>query len=120
MQSKSVVDVKRNTSPSLIVRRLKALKKLQLETTMNDAAFFREAHILQATKYHQLNQSVLKRRAAIISGDHEPTDDECAWTSEDELVDVVEENKLDTNSAAQVSGRLVLNNSKMNKRIDIK
>ena len=110
MQSQAVVIVENDsTSTSSIQRRVKALKRLQLESTMNDAAFYREAHILQATKYHQLNQSVLKRRAAIINGHYEPTDEECVWTQDEGF-----ELELDDLPVTKMSGKSVLSSLECN------
>ena len=108
MQSTTAANTITNsmTTPSTL-RLVKALKKLQLETTINEAAFFREAHMLQANKYHLKNQSIMKRRTAIINGDYEPTDNECEWTLDDG--DLVDSDELETvanfQSVAPVSGK---------------
>ena len=39
--------------PASVKRRIKALKKIQLETTMLEAKFYEEVHLLEC-KYHKL------------------------------------------------------------------
>lgn len=73
--------------PEKVKRRLRALKKKQLETFHVEAKFFEEVHALEC-KYHKRYEELFEARARIVSGRHEPTDDECDWKSdyEDELV----------------------------------
>ena len=67
-------------------RRLKALKKLQLETTKVEAEFFKEVHALEC-KYQPRYQPFYEKRAQIIKGDYEPNDEECNWTLDDDKED---------------------------------
>ncbi len=64
------------------MRRIRALKKLQLESTRLEAQFYIEVQKLES-KYLALNQPLFEKRRDIISGSHEPTDEEAHW-SEDE------------------------------------
>lgn len=64
-------------------RRIKALKQLQLQTTNIEAKFYQEVHALEC-KYYQLCAPIYQKRSTIISGAHEPTDEESVWESEDE------------------------------------
>lgn len=64
-------------------RRIKALKQLQLKTTHIEAKFYEEVHALEC-RYYQLCATHYEQRSNIISGIHEPTDDECVWESDDE------------------------------------
>jgi len=76
--------------PAPVRRRIKALKKLQLEATKIEAKFYEEVHALEC-KYHKLYTPIYTRRGSITRGEHEPTDQEAEWPSEDE--DDEEENK---------------------------
>ncbi|XP_059479965.1 nucleosome assembly protein 1-like 1-A [Neocloeon triangulifer] len=72
-------------SPS-VKRRLKALKRLQFESTKVEAQFYQEYHELEM-KYQSLYQPFRDKRKEIVSGTHEPTDQEAEWPSDDEKED---------------------------------
>ena len=83
-------------------RRIKALKKIQLETVKVEADFFREVHALECkyqARYLPLYEKVctvlqlfqqglisfsLLQRAQITKGEYEPNDEECEWTLDDD------------------------------------
>lgn len=69
--------------PKSVKRRLKALKKLQFESTKLEAKFFAEVHALEC-KYSLQHQPLFDKRTQITVGQYEPIDDECEWPSEDE------------------------------------
>merc|ERR1712012_438452 len=69
--------------PTPVKRRLKALKKIQLESTKIEAKFYEEVHKLEC-KYHELYQPLYQKRSTITKGEYEPNDDECQWPSDDE------------------------------------
>ncbi|XP_034244047.1 nucleosome assembly protein 1-like 1-B [Thrips palmi] len=75
-----------NSMPPQVKRRIKALKKLQLETTNIESKFYEEVHALEC-KYHKLYQPLYTKRANVICGLHEPTDEEIAGMSDDEKDD---------------------------------
>jgi len=78
--------------PPPVKRRLKALKKVQLETTKIEAKFYEEVHQLEC-KYHQLYTPLYEKRAQITKGDYEPKDEECDWPSDDEESELAEDVK---------------------------
>jgi len=78
--------------PPPVKRRLKALKKVQLETTKIEAKFYEEVHKLEC-KYHQLCTPLYEKRAQITKGDYEPKDEECDWPSDDEESELAEDVK---------------------------
>lgn len=53
--------------PAPVQRRLKALKKIQFESTRIEAEFYKEVHQLEI-KYHKLYQPQYEARAGIIKG----------------------------------------------------
>merc|ERR1711994_1112495 len=57
--------------PAPVKRRLKALKKIQLETTKIEAKFYEEVHKLEC-KYHELYQPLYQKRSTITKGEYEP------------------------------------------------
>lgn len=69
--------------PKSVKRRIKALKKLQLEYTNIEAKFFQEVHALEC-KYNKLYTPLYEKRHTIISGGYEPNDTECDFPSDDE------------------------------------
>merc|ERR1711994_456552 len=78
--------------PAPVKRRLKALKKIQLETTKIEAKFYEEVHKLEC-KYHLQYSPFYEKRAQITKGDYEPKDDECDWPSDDEESELAEDVK---------------------------
>merc|ERR1711953_887864 len=78
--------------PGPVKKRLKALKKIQLETTKLEAKFYEEVHQLEC-KYHQLYTPLYEKRAQITKGDYEPNEDECDWPSDDEESDLADDVK---------------------------
>ncbi|CAH1101916.1 unnamed protein product [Psylliodes chrysocephalus] len=70
--------------PPAVKRRIKALKKIQLETTHIEAKFFKEVHDLEC-KYHKLYVPFYEKRNTIVNGQYEPNDDESQWPSDDEV-----------------------------------
>lgn len=69
--------------PAPVKRRIKALKKLQLDATNIEAKFFKEVHDLEC-KYHNFYLPLYEKRTTIVTGQYEPTDEEAQWPSDDE------------------------------------
>merc|ERR1719242_292760 len=72
--------------PAPVKRRLKSLKKIQLESTKIEAKFYEEVHKLEC-KYHEMYKPLYEQRGRITKGEYEPNDDECQWPSDDEEED---------------------------------
>ena len=53
--------------PAPVKRRLKALKKIQLESTKIEAKFYEEVHKLEC-KYHELYKPLYEQRVKITKG----------------------------------------------------
>ena len=53
--------------PAPVKRRLKALKKIQLESTKIEAKFYEEVHKLEC-KYHEMYKPLYDQRAKITKG----------------------------------------------------
>jgi len=76
--------------PSPVKRRVRALKKLQLDILKVEADFFREMNELER-EFECKYQPLFEKRRNILTGDSEPNDDECDWKDEaDEDADVNE------------------------------
>jgi len=69
--------------PAPVKKRLKALKKIQFESTKIEAQFYEEVHLLEC-KYHTKFEPLYAKRSTITKGDYEPTEDECEWPSDSE------------------------------------
>lgn len=69
--------------PASVKRRIKALKQLQLVTTNIEAKFYEEVHALEC-KYYKMCAPLYEKRSEIVSGVHEPTDEQCVWESDDD------------------------------------
>lgn len=96
--------------PKPVKRRIKALKKLQLEATKIEAAFFQEINALEC-KYAKFYQPLYEKRTQITTGAYEPNDQECEWPSDDEkdeeeLADEAQ-NKLKIEEAQNKDGNAV-------------
>ncbi|XP_076368600.1 nucleosome assembly protein 1-like 1 isoform X2 [Tachypleus tridentatus] len=72
--------------PKSVKRRIKALKKLQLECTRLEAKFYEEVHTLEY-KYADLYMPFFEKRNEIINGKVEPTDEDCDFPSDSEKDD---------------------------------
>merc|ERR1712142_1273527 len=60
--------------PAPVKKRIKALKKIQLEATKIEAQFYEEVHLLEC-KYHEKFGPLYAKRATITKGDYEPNED---------------------------------------------
>lgn len=69
--------------PPQVKRRIKSLKKIQLESTRIEADFYKEVQDLEC-RYQKLYQPLYEKRTQIVKGDHEPTDVECEFPSDSE------------------------------------
>lgn len=72
-----------DTLPSVVKRRVKALKNLQVEELKIEAELSREIHELEC-KYATLMEPLNKKRTDIVVGAVEPTDEECNFPSDSE------------------------------------
>jgi len=77
--------------PYRVRRRVKALKKLQLEATDIEAKFYEEVYALER-KYHLQHAPLYTRRAAITDGQHEPSEEEATFALAD--TDSEDEDKI--------------------------
>ncbi|XP_064480227.1 nucleosome assembly protein 1-like 1-B isoform X2 [Ornithodoros turicata] len=77
--------------PACVKRRIKALKKLQVECSKIEAKFHEEVHALECM-YANLYQPLFEKRQQIVGGKVEPTDEECdfALDSDKEEDDISE------------------------------
>ncbi|NXW71590.1 NP1L4 protein, partial [Hirundo rustica] len=71
------------TFPKAVIRRIDALKKLQVKCAHIEAKFYEEVHDLER-KYAALYQPLFDKRREFINGEAEPTDAESEWHSENE------------------------------------
>ncbi|XP_077084793.1 nucleosome assembly protein 1-like 4b isoform X2 [Siphateles boraxobius] len=69
--------------PKSVKRRVNALKNLQVNSTHIEAKFYKEVHELER-KYSSLYQPLFDKRRKFVSGEVEPTDEECEWQSDHE------------------------------------
>ncbi|KAL0273386.1 UNVERIFIED_CONTAM: hypothetical protein PYX00_006064 [Menopon gallinae] len=67
--------------PAPVKKRIKALKKIQFESTKIESKFYDEVYALER-KYHLLYVPQYEKRAEIITGRYEPTEEECDWNSD--------------------------------------
>ncbi|KAL3266206.1 hypothetical protein HHI36_010389 [Cryptolaemus montrouzieri] len=91
LQSQRIAEMLANLPPS-VKRRVKALKRLQLETTNIEAKFYKEVHELEC-KYHKLYVPLYEKRDKVVNGSYEPTEEESQWPSDDEEEDIAKELK---------------------------
>merc|ERR1712045_401577 len=71
-----------NLAPE-VLRRVKALKNIQLENVKHEVEYYKELHKLDL-KYQKVYDENNVRRKKIYLGDYEPTDAECEWVDPDD------------------------------------
>jgi nucleosome assembly protein 1-like 1 len=69
--------------PPQVKRRMKSLKKLQLESTKIESDFYKEVQELEC-KYQSIYQPLYDKRTQIVKGVYEPTDAEADFPSDSE------------------------------------
>ncbi|XP_071531261.1 nucleosome assembly protein 1-like 1 isoform X2 [Panulirus ornatus] len=69
--------------PVAVKRRIKALKKLQLQYCELEAEFYKEVHALEV-KYDKMHQSLYEKRRQVVNSEYEPNDEECDFSSDNE------------------------------------
>ncbi|XP_026317862.1 nucleosome assembly protein 1-like 1 isoform X2 [Hyposmocoma kahamanoa] len=71
--------------PPNVRRRVRALRSLQKEFVDIEAKFYSEVHALEC-KYEKLYKPLFEKRAQVVNGLYEPTDEECLnpWRDENE------------------------------------
>ncbi|XP_033112328.1 nucleosome assembly protein 1-like 1 isoform X2 [Anneissia japonica] len=79
--------------PKVVKRRIKALKKLQLNHTKLEAKFYEEVHQLEC-KYAKLYEGLYEKRKDVVTAQIEPTDSDCEWESSEDEEEEEEDNKL--------------------------
>ncbi|TRY93253.1 hypothetical protein DNTS_000090 [Danionella cerebrum] len=70
-------------SEAKVRRRVNALRNLQVNSTHIEARFYKEVHELERM-YSALYQPLFDKRRKVVSGEVEPTDEECEWQSDPE------------------------------------
>lgn len=70
--------------PAEVQRRVHALKNLQVDFLKVESEFYKEVQLLEV-KYMRQYQPLLDKRRDIVSGVHEPTDEECQWAEDDSM-----------------------------------
>jgi nucleosome assembly protein 1-like 1 len=70
--------------PKPILRRVNALKNLQLKMVDIESGFYDELHALEC-KYALKYETIFEKRKEIVSGSYEPNDDEAKWDYDDVL-----------------------------------
>jgi len=83
--------------PQEVKRRVKALKKIQVDVTKIEAKFYEEMHALEC-KYLPLYQPLFDKRRLITAGEYEPNEEECEFmvSETDEIVEAVGKLNLTT------------------------
>jgi len=93
--------------PLEVIKRIKALKKLQFENVKHEVRYYEECHKLDL-KYQVLYAENEKIRQQIVKGDYEPSAAESEWKDEvmDDLVTKLEslQTKVETDKRSKVKG----------------
>lgn len=61
-----------------------------MDSTKIESKFYEEIHALEC-KYHKLYTPQYEKRAQIVSGKYEPTEEECDWDSDKEEEELANE-----------------------------
>jgi nucleosome assembly protein 1-like 1 len=83
--------------PAAIMKRVNALKNVQLKMLDIESKFYEDLHLLEC-KYAQLFEPLYEKRKQVITGEYEPTEDEGKWILDDDL-------DLTANSDAKVDDK---------------
>jgi hypothetical protein len=70
-----------------LIRRLDALKHLQIKTTSIEAKFYEELYLLDC-KYSKRMRPLNDMRRRIVNGEYEPTDEECQSTKQQKIMQI--------------------------------
>lgn len=91
--------------PLEVIRRVKALKKLQFENIKQEVAYYAECHALDL-KYQAIYDQANSQRRKIVLGQQEPSAEEAEWKDEsmDEVVTRLESLQVDVDKQKPVSG----------------
>lgn len=90
-EKKKDVDIKELTQPSSKTKnRVNALKNNQLKYIQAQVKYYEELQKLQS-KYDDIYGDIFERRKQIVSGEVEPTSDECKWQPDEEAEKAKEE-----------------------------
>lgn len=84
--------------PTVVKRRINALKNLQLKLSDAELKLYEEINQLEC-KYSSVFEPLYNQREKIVNGEHEPTDEEANWPYKDEESD--EDDKEINGSAAK-------------------
>jgi len=81
--------------PEVVKRRVKALKKVQMENVKLEELYHQQIHALDV-KYQKLYDVNNEKRAKIVAGEYEPSEAECEWEEEkeDKVVNGIEKLKI--------------------------
>lgn len=103
--------------PKEVMRRVNALKNIQLKMVDVETKFYEELHLLEC-KYTKMYEGFYEQRDKIVSGSYEPNDEEAkfALDSAEELAEQqkeqekLDESKKDEKSAEEIAkGLLIIN-----------
>lgn len=98
--------------PKVVKRRLKALKKLQVESNQLEAQFYEQLHKVEC-EYEKKYETLFTKRSEIINAKVEPNDVECEWSEneDDPLSDKFYQLKVNENSEKDLPASLKLDES---------
>ncbi|RDD43140.1 Nucleosome assembly protein 1-like 1 [Trichoplax sp. H2] len=85
-----------NSLPAPVKRRIKALKKLQLQYLELEGNFYERVHRLECEFMAEFNKITAKRKD-IVNGSVEPTDEECEWEEDEDDEDDDAEDDISEN-----------------------
>jgi nucleosome assembly protein 1-like 1 len=85
--------------PKPILRRVNALKNLQLKMVDIETGFYEELHQLEC-KYMSKYEGIFAQRKQIVMGEYEPNDDEAKWDYEDVLGEMSESEEAEAAAVA--------------------
>ncbi|RWS30507.1 nucleosome assembly protein 1-like 1-B [Leptotrombidium deliense] len=95
--------------PKVVKRRIKALKKLQLQCLNIEAKFQEELHVLEC-KYAKQFDPLYQKRNDIVNAKVEPTDEECDFPSDDEHNDEESKDATTEKLIEEVQNKVSLQN----------
>jgi nucleosome assembly protein 1-like 1 len=91
--------------PKSVIRRINALKNIQVECAKLEGKFYEEAHLLEM-KYAELFKPLYNKRNLIVNAQHEPSEEEANWVEPGEDEDEEKEENAEEEEAKSEEEKL--------------
>lgn len=88
--------------PVSINKRIFAVKKIEKDMIESEIQYFKDLYALEVKYFRQQYTPIFEKRASIVNGEYEPSEEESMWPSEDE--DQIAAPKIDLRENGNIRG----------------